>query len=110
MTQRRCAAARSTRACHRSVSRSTPPLIASWSMPFLLCRVGHRIGQGSPKVNAAKCNPAMRRSLRLEIHRYAVDAVAQSGRGRPVREDMPEKAAAAAAMHLGADHAVGAVV
>src|SRR5579859_7727791 len=47
--------------------------------------------------------------LRLEIHRDAVDAVAQVGRRRAVVEDVAEVAAAAAAMHLGADHAVAAV-
>src|ERR1041384_307091 len=52
----------------------------------------------------------MRRgSFGLEIHRHAVDAIAQSGRRRAVREDMAEMAAAAAAMHLGAHHAVAHV-
>src|SRR5262245_48383862 len=48
-------------------------------------------------------------SFRLEVHRYAVDAVAQPGRRRAVREYVAEMAAAAAAMHLGADHAVAPV-
>src|SRR5262245_53966259 len=52
----------------------------------------------------------MHRSFGLEIHRHAVDAIAQSGRRRTVREDMAEVAAAPAALHLGADHAVGAVL
>src|SRR5215218_7728012 len=48
-------------------------------------------------------------SLRLEVHGDAVDAVAQMRRRRAVLEHMAEMAAAAAAMHLGADHAVAAV-
>ena len=48
--------------------------------------------------------------LRLEIHRHAVDAVAQAGRRRAVGKHVTEMAAAAAAMHLGADHAVAAVL
>src|SRR5262245_41854257 len=52
----------------------------------------------------------MRQSrLRLEIHRDAVDAVPQMGRRRAVGEDMAEVAAAAAAMDLGAPHAVAVV-
>src|ERR1700752_4053772 len=49
-------------------------------------------------------------SLGLEIHRHAVDAIAQSGRRRAVGEDMAEMTAAAAAMAFGADHAVGAIL
>src|SRR5262249_50795869 len=49
------------------------------------------------------------RSFRLEVHRHAVDAVAQSGGRRPVRKDVAEMAAAAAAMHLGANHAVAPI-
>src|SRR4051794_40046704 len=48
--------------------------------------------------------------LRLEIHRDAIDAIAQSGRRRAVREDVAEVAAAAAAMAFGAHHAIGMVV
>src|SRR5436305_14299463 len=48
--------------------------------------------------------------FRLESHRYAVDAIAQSGRRRAVRKDMTQMAAATAAIHLGADHTVGAVL
>src|SRR5438270_559167 len=40
----------------------------------------------------------------------AVDAIAKAGRLRPVVEDVAEMAAAAAAVHLGAQHAVGAVL
>src|SRR6516162_6430938 len=47
--------------------------------------------------------------LRLEIHRHAIDAVAQMGRRRPVLENMAEMAAATAAMHLGANHAVARI-
>src|SRR4029079_10443691 len=73
--------------------------------------VGRRIGQGCLEVNAAKCKPAMRaHSVGLEIHRYAIDAIAQSGGRGAVREDVAEMAAAAAAMALGADHAIGTVV
>src|SRR3954470_1476853 len=48
-------------------------------------------------------------SLRLEVHGHAVDAIAQMRRRRTVLEHVPQMAAAAAAMHLGADHAVAAV-
>src|SRR4051812_30712972 len=48
--------------------------------------------------------------FRLEIHRYAVDAIAQSGRRRAIRKDVAEMAAAAAAMRFSASHAVGTVV
>src|SRR5881394_2787608 len=110
MTQTRCAAARSTRACQRSVSSSTPLLIASWSILPSCAGIWHRIGQCDVPVNAAKSNPAMReRSIRLEIHRHAVDAVAQSGGRRAVREDMAQVTAAAAAVAFGAHHAVRAV-
>src|SRR6476659_8582862 len=50
-----------------------------------------------------------RRLLGDELHRHAVDAVAQAGRRRPVREDVAEMATAAAAMHLVAHHAVARV-
>src|SRR5271169_4775629 len=48
-------------------------------------------------------------SLRLEIHRHAVDAIAQMRGRRAVFEDVAEMAAAAAAVHLGALHAPAAV-
>src|SRR5215203_6103046 len=48
-------------------------------------------------------------SIRLEVRRHTVDAVAQAGRRRPVRKDVAEMTAATAAMHLGSDHAVGAI-
>src|SRR5215467_12220967 len=51
----------------------------------------------------------LRGLLRLEVHRHAVDAIAQMGRRRTVFKDMTEMTAAAAAMHFGADHAVTAV-
>src|SRR5262249_58004984 len=47
--------------------------------------------------------------IRLEVHRHAVDAVAQVGRRWAVVEHVAEMAAAAAAMYLGADHAVAAI-
>src|SRR5262245_33646997 len=49
-------------------------------------------------------------SLRLEVHGDAIDAVAQVRRRRAVLEYVAEMAAAAAAMHLGAHHAVAAVL
>src|SRR5438477_7996220 len=57
---------------------------------------------------ARRKRPALR-LIRLEVHRNAVDAVAQVRRRRAVVEHMAEMAAAAAAMHLGAHHAVGTV-
>src|SRR5580692_9264362 len=48
-------------------------------------------------------------SLRLEIQRHAVDAIAQVRRRRAIVEDVAEMAAAAAAVHLGALHAPAAV-
>src|SRR5262249_48331909 len=51
-----------------------------------------------------------RYSLRLEIQRDAVDAVAQVRRRRAVLEYVAEMAATAAAMHLGAVHAVAVVL
>src|SRR3954451_17469196 len=110
MTQTRCAAARSTRACQRSVSSSTPLLIASWSILPSYAGFVHRFGQAGPKVNAAKCKPAMRPSLRLEIHRHAIHAIAQSGRRGAVREDVAEMTAAAAAVAFGPYHPVAAVM
>src|SRR5579863_2816187 len=47
--------------------------------------------------------------LRLEVHRHAVDAIAQVRRRRAVLEHVAEMAAAAAALHLGANHAVAAI-
>src|SRR3954447_16241080 len=49
-------------------------------------------------------------SLRLKIERHAVDAIALMRRRGTVGEDMPEMAAAAAAMHLDARHAQGPVL
>src|SRR5687767_16034021 len=48
-------------------------------------------------------------SLRREIHRHAVDAIALVRRRRAVGKHVAEMAAAAAAMHFGPLHAVGAV-
>src|SRR5271165_4879659 len=47
--------------------------------------------------------------LRREIHGDAIDAIAQMGGRRPILEHMAEMTAAAAAMHLGADHSVASV-
>ncbi len=49
------------------------------------------------------------RRRRVKHQRKTVHAVAKSGRFRAVVEDVAEMAAAAAAMHLGAHHAEGAV-
>src|SRR5687768_7194079 len=56
----------------------------------------------------------MRASLPLRLRRRkvqgdAVDAVAQAGRRRAVGEHVAEVSAAAAAVHLGPHHAVGAI-
>src|SRR5688572_3808037 len=48
-------------------------------------------------------------SLRLELHRHPVDAIAQAGGRRTIVEYMTKVAATAAAMHLRADHAVAVV-
>src|SRR5262249_2601411 len=61
-----------------------------------------------------RCAPCASRcfapgSLRLEVHRHAVNAVARVGRGGAVLQNVAEMAAAAAAMHLGADHAPTAI-
>src|SRR6185437_4780402 len=45
-------------------------------------------------------------SLGNEFHRHAVDAIAQMGRWRPILEHVAEMAAATAAMHFIAHHAV----
>src|SRR5712691_2358419 len=50
-----------------------------------------------------------RTSVRFEVHRHPVDAIAQMRRRRAVLEDVTEMAAAAAAMHLVAHHAVAGV-
>src|SRR5262245_27746479 len=50
------------------------------------------------------------RRVRLEFRRHAIDAVAQAGRRRAVGKHMPQMAAAAAAMHFGAQHAIAAVL
>ena len=49
-------------------------------------------------------------SVRLEVHRHAVHAVALPGRAWPVVEHVAEMAAASAAMHLGASHEKAAVL
>src|SRR2546422_5742780 len=57
-----------------------------------------------------RCAPSGLRSvLRLKIHRNAVDAVPQMRGRRAVVEHMAEMAAASAAVHFGAGHAVAPV-
>src|SRR6266436_4954885 len=51
----------------------------------------------------------LRRLLGLEIHGDAIDAIAQVRRRRPVLEHVAEMAAAAAAVHFRARHAVAAI-
>src|SRR5262245_17517686 len=53
---------------------------------------------------------AISRRGRLELEGDPVDAVAQAGGRRAVGEHVAQMAAAAAAMHLGAHHAVAAVL
>src|SRR4029078_13054933 len=48
-------------------------------------------------------------SLRLKIHRHAVDAITQMRRRRRIVEEGAEMTATTAAMDLGADHAEAAV-
>src|SRR5581483_5459306 len=55
------------------------------------------------------CGCALLRA-RVELERTGVHAVALAGRCGAVREEMAEMAAAAAAQHLGADHAVAVVL
>src|ERR1700720_1249376 len=49
------------------------------------------------------------RLLGLEVHGHAVDAIAQIRRRGPVVEHVAEMAAATAAMHLGAHHAIASI-
>src|SRR5208283_5916774 len=63
----------------------------------------------SGNATGARCRSPVDRLFGLEVHRHAVDAVAQMRRRRAVLEDVAEMAAAAAAMHLGAHHAVAAI-
>src|SRR5258708_7514536 len=46
----------------------------------------------------------------LEVHRDAIDAIAQIGGRRTVGEYMAQVTAATAAMHFGAEHAVAAII
>src|SRR6185437_2041549 len=52
---------------------------------------------------------AGRASLRFELQRDTIDAIAQMRRRRAVIENMAEMAAAIGAMHFGAHHAVSAI-
>src|SRR5258708_3436029 len=58
----------------------------------------------------ASCSGTEGCRRRVEHQANAVDAIAKTGRLRSVIEDVPEMAAAAAAMHFGAQHAVGAIL
>src|SRR5690554_2168159 len=51
-----------------------------------------------------------RLSVRLELERHAIDAVAQTGRRWAVREYVTQMATAGRAMHFGAKHAERPVV
>src|SRR6516225_10658920 len=53
--------------------------------------------------------PMPLRPLGLEVHGHAVDAIAQMRRRGPVVEHVAEMAAATAAMHLGAHHAIASI-
>jgi hypothetical protein len=48
-------------------------------------------------------------SVRREIHRDSVDAVAEMGRCRAVVKDVPKMASTIGAMNLGSDHAEGSI-
>jgi hypothetical protein len=48
-------------------------------------------------------------SVRDEIHRDPVNAVAQMARWRAIVKDVPKMAAAVRAMNLGSDHAEGSI-
>src|ERR1700730_8369392 len=61
------------------------------------------------RLGAKQAASGRRRRRRMKYQGVAVHAVAQSGWLRPVVEDVPEMPAAAAAMHLGPQHAEGAV-
>ena len=68
--------------------------------------VGQHFGAGALDVVAGRRHQAASGD---EFHRHAVDAVAQAGRRRAVVEHVAEMAAAAAAMHLVARHAMAGV-
>src|SRR5580704_3406855 len=69
------------------------------------CRRPSRLASLAPQGDGKDA----RASPRFEIHRHAVDAIAQVRGRRAVVEDVAEMAAAAAAIHLGALHAPAAV-
>ena len=48
-------------------------------------------------------------SVRDEIQRYPINAVAQMARWRAIVKDVPKMAAAVRAMNLGSDHAKGSI-
>src|SRR5689334_12669891 len=66
-------------------------------------------GAQLPAGNSCRASSARLRSRRMKHQRETVHAIAQAGRLRAIVEDVTEMAAATAAMHLGAQHAEGAV-
>src|SRR5262249_3667456 len=70
--------------------------------PGHICRAGNNC--------RAACPSGRRWGPRVEHQRKAVHAIAQTGGPRSVVKHMTEMAAAAAAMHLGPRHSVGAVI
>src|SRR4051794_32296262 len=76
---------------------------------IVFAHVGHPISKERVRPSAVNVRyrtpmtkSQRRPSIRLEIHRHAVDAIAQAGRRRTVRKHVAEMTAASAAMHLGA--------
>ena len=70
-----------------------------------------RVYIASPSLTPSLPGMTRRRSssLRLQLQRGRVDAVAQAGRAGAVVEDVAEMAVALRAQHLGADHAVAGI-
>jgi hypothetical protein len=64
-----------------------------------------RSSQARPNVTMPR-----RALIRQKIHRGAVDAIAQKCRRRPIRKDVAQMAAAAAAMHLRPRHAMASIL
>src|SRR5689334_3471169 len=77
-----------------------------------LRKAGRRLkGRAGPLLAETKHIPQPRAtdahaSLRFQLQRRRIDAVAKAGRARAVIEDVAEMACAFRAQHLGADHAV----
>src|SRR5690348_13708044 len=102
----RRATPRSMRACAartRNGASATPPSCArSRSETTFASRTSTNCRRTTPSCRSSSPGG---NSIRLEVHRHAVDTIAQAGRRRAVRKHVAEMAAAAAAMHLGANHA-----